>query len=656
MPRPAMPRPAMPRSATPRSATPRSAVAPPAPFRARAAWLLPLLLVPGFLAVGVRATPFEHSPLALLVMGVLYGLLALFLFLGARFARHAGRAWGGLACLALGLVPAAQLRMDAEELQSLPVLAGFVFVVAALAYGLVSLGAPRAPAASVRRLGEAAGALSLLAAATFGAAHASDELRWHLFKHHRLFGPPLYALAARPLLVERDSLWDSRGRLAHPGEYVHETPPAPVVFEKPPHVVFLMLDTLRADALASLGGGANVMPAMNSLAENSVLFTDVHANASWTRASCASIFTGLLPEEHGAARFHEALSEDWITLPEQLRAAGYQTAAFVANWVQVGKETGFAQGFDAPDFHELMSGLMSSAEILERTGGNAGTEVRESYARAETLNRSALDWLAGDVRDPYKPLFLYLHYLDPHTPYLEPPEPGTLSDARERKRGLYRQQLRYLDRQLAQFLAQLDEVLAGPKMIVFTSDHGEEFWEHDEWGHGHALYKEVLWVPLFVRLPDGRTGRVEAPLESRDLYALVLDLVRDPRLDLEQWGASHAREVRYASQYLDRAEDARPDKKWTGLRRVDGRGASLIWSAYGATYELYDEARDPLELANRIERDGERELFLRAALERSVRFWTAPIRVERTAEELEFLRALGYAGGVEAEGGRPEEP
>jgi arylsulfatase A-like enzyme len=71
----------------------------------------------------------------------------------------------------------------------------------------------------------------------------------------------------------------------------------------------------------------------------------VHANASWTRASCASIFTGLLPEEHGASRFHEKLSESWVTLPEQLSAAGYQTAAFVANWVQVGYDTGFAQGF-----------------------------------------------------------------------------------------------------------------------------------------------------------------------------------------------------------------------------------------------------------------------------------------------------------------------
>jgi arylsulfatase A-like enzyme len=408
-----------------------------------------------------------------------------------------------------------------------------------------------------------------------------------------------------------------------------------------------MLDTLRADSLAALGGAPDVMPAMNALVERSVLFSDVHANASWTRASCASIFTGLLPEEHGAARFHERLSEHWLTLPEKLRAAGYQTAAFVANWVQVGRETGFAQGFDGDDFHELMSGQ----EILGAVGAGADeTEVRGAYARAEVLNQRALDWLGSPARDADKPLFLYLHYLDPHSPYLEPPEAGTRSDPRERKRGLYRQQLRYLDRQLALLVRELDEVLPGPKVLVFTSDHGEEFWEHDEWGHGHTLYRELVWVPLVLHFSDGhssdgRAGRVEAPLESRDLFTLVQDLARSPRLDLATWGKQHARDVRYASQYLDRVDDARPDRKWTGLRRVDAQGASLIWSAFGATSELYDVATDPGELSNRIERDAGRARALRWAMEDSVRFWSAPLRVERSAQELEFLRALGYAGG-----------
>jgi len=592
--------------------------------------------------IGLRSTPSTHSWLAILAMTALYGLLALACFFGARFAVRAGLVVGVPACLALALVPAAQLRMDAQALQHPLPFGLFVLALASAAYWLLSRSAPGGRAVVPLFLAQACAALFVLAGATIVGAHASAELRWHLFTHHRLFGTVLYPLDSRPLPAEREALWGQQARLAQPSEYAEQVRGAPFVPRKPPHIVFLMLDTLRADALMALGGASDVMPEMNRLVERSVLFSDVHANASWTRASCASIFTGLLPEEHGAARFHERLSEHWLTLPEKLAEAGYQTAAFVANWVQVGRETGFAQGFEPGDFNELMSG----DEILRAVGRDAGeSEVRGAYARAEVVNQRALAWLKSTARDSTKPLFLYLHYLDPHSPYIEPPEGGTRSDPRERKRGLYRQQLRYLDRQLGLLLHELDTALPGPKAIVFTSDHGEEFWEHDEWGHGHALYKELVWVPLFVSFPDGRAGRVDAPLESRDLFTLVQDVARDHRLDAHKWGTLHAREMRYASQYLEREEDARPDRKWTALRRVDSRGASLIWSGFGPTWELYDEADDPGELSNRIDREGERARALRTALEHGVRFWSEPLRVERSPQELEFLRALGYAGG-----------
>ena len=625
-----------------------------APRLRRLEWLLPLALGLGFVLTGVRATPFAHSPLALGGIAVLYGELALLLFFAARFAVRAGTVPGVAACLGLALAPAAQLRMDAELLQRWPMFALFVVALAGLAFGLLRLCAPRARQAAPRLLYQAYGALFALLASTLVGAHASAELRWHLFAHHRLFGTPLYWFDAPPLLSARDGLWTRQGRLAQPAEEeAVRFQGAPVLFARPPHIVFLMLDTLRADALAPYGGAANVMPAMNELAQHSVVFADVHSNASWTRASCASIFTGLLPEEHGAARFHEKLSESWVTLPEQLAAAGYQTAAFVANWVQVGYDTGFAQGFAREDFNELMSGQ----QILDQAGEGAdANEVRGAYARAASVNKAALEWLGSEARDPYKPLFLYLHYLDPHSPYLEPPEPGTLSDPEERKRGLYRQQLRYLDRQLAQLFAELDEALAGPKVIVLTSDHGEEFFEHDDWGHGHSLYKELLHVPLFVHLPSGRAQRVEHALESRDLYMLVQDLAADPALDFEAWGAAHARSVRYSSQYLDRVEDARPDKKWTGLRRVEKGGLSLIWSAFGPSWQLYDERTDPGELDNRIDRDPARAAELRAELEAAVRFWSAPSEVTRTPEENEFLRALGYVGGVDESPPKKREP
>jgi len=627
---------------------------PPAP-RGRPAWLewlLPAALTLELLGVGLRSTSFHHDLGSTLAIAGLYGLLALTLHLALRLALRCGFAWGALASLGLAGVCTVQLRLDAGRLVSTPLFGAATLLLAALYLALQLRLRPRAAASrsggllEPRELAAAYGALAALVLGTGLGASRSEELRWHLLRHHRLFGTPLYALTSRSLRAERDGLWTRRGRLESPRDHAEGAPPAPVLFRRPPHVVFLLIDTLRADGLAALGGARDWMPRMNARAEGAVLFSDVHANASWTRASCASIFTGLLPEEHGAVRFHERLAEDWVTLPERLRESGYQTAAFVSNWVQVGRETGFAQGFEA--FRELMS----ADEILASQGPAAhGDEVRAGYARADEVNRATLEWLGSAERDPTRPLFLYLHYLDPHSPYREPPEPGAQQDPHERKRGLYRQELRVLDRRLEDLLVSLGEILGPDTIVIFTSDHGEEFWEHDDWGHGHSLHDEVLHVPLWVQLPprDGapQSGRVEARLESRDLFALVLDLVGEPRRDLQAWGAAHARPQRYASQYLDRAEAARDERRWTGLRRIDEGDWSLIWSAFGPTRELYDRRADPGELDNRIDDEPGRAERLQQALEHGVRFWVAPERVQRSARDLDFLRALGYAGGDE---------
>jgi arylsulfatase A-like enzyme len=630
----------------------------------RLEWLVPLGLTAQLLVTAVRATSAVLAPHVLAALALLYGLLALSLFLGARFAMRAAPAAGVLACLAVALLPVAQLRLTGR-LQHPLVLAASALALAALLHGCLCACAPRRPFhgghdgrsglrarwAACRDLAGATLALVALAGLAVSGLRLSAELRWQLLARDRLLGAPLARLVAPPTDAVRDALWTRRGRLAEPAEYASLAAlPAPApggAGARGPHVVLVMLDTLRADALAAYGDDPRVMPRLNALAERAAVFTDVHANASWTRASCASIFTGLLPEEHGAVRFHERLADAWVTLPEELATRGYQTAAFVANWVQVGRVTGFAQGFE--HFAELGSG----AEILAAAGAEADERaVRGAYARASELNAAAHAWLTSDARDPYRPLFLYLHYLDPHAPYREDPEPGTLGDPHQRRRGLYRQQLRYLDRELAAMLATLDEVLTGPRVVVFTSDHGEEFWEHDALGHGHALYRELVWVPLVVDVSGGPGGsrhagagqaRIDAPLESRDLFRLVQDLAADPALDLGAWSGAHARPVRYASQYLDHS--AGGHVRATGMRRVDAGARTLIWSARGATLELYDRARDPGELENRADRERGRTRALAAALEHAVRFWCAPTRVERSADELSFLDALGYAGG-----------
>ncbi len=605
-------------------------------LRSRFHPLLPLLLALAMFAVAYVHAPARHSAGETVYFLAFYLALAAALHLGLCVARSLGKLALVLMALAIGFVVSMQLRMDAELLAG-P--ARFALGVLVLGGGYLALWAwssPAAPGAVLRSALHLALATTVCLVLALYGFFGSQALRWHQLLHHRLIGQPFYYLFCDSIRSERLELWAARPRLVDPWERANEVVEVlPDVRERAPHLVVLLIDTLRADALGAYGGDPSWMPVTNALAERSTVYRNVLANASWTRASVASLFTGLLPEEHGAVRFHDSLSTSWITMAEALQQAGYRTGAFVANWVQVGKETGFDQGF----------------EVFEELLGDVEQAGRAKYARAEVVNRAGLAWLdlLGEGSPVDEPVFLYLHYLDPHAPYLSGGEPGSGSDPRERKRGAYRQELRYLDSELAKLYEALEEKLDGPFRLVLTSDHGEEFWEHGQWGHGHALYQELVWVPAFCYDSAAQGGAVlEQPLELRDLYDLVLRSA-DHDVDLEAWGRDRSRTVRYASQFLDRTAKVRPDRKHTAMRMVEEADQRLIWSGYGPSYELYDRQGDPRELFNRIDRDPLQAETLRARLEQHVRFWAQPPKVERSANSVEFLHDLGYAGGAREE-------
>jgi len=235
-----------------------------------------------------------------------------------------------------------------------------------------------------------------------------------------------------------------------------------------PNIIFVLADTLRADSLAAYGGSPDLMPNLNRLAAQSFVFGDVMANASWTRPSVASFFTGLPQELHGAVDRRHALPPERFTIAEALREAGYRTAAFVSNFGAVSRDAGFDQGFDS--FEEVK-------------------DPRTPYARAEVVNRAVASWLARSARGDRagSPVFLYIHYLDPHLPYLSGCDGGCSAHTHAQARRSYEKQLRYLDDQLRWVTQDLAARLAGRTVLLVTSDHGEEFGEHGERGHGHSL-------------------------------------------------------------------------------------------------------------------------------------------------------------------------
>ncbi|HKH48359.1 MAG TPA: sulfatase [Thermoanaerobaculia bacterium] len=288
-----------------------------------------------------------------------------------------------------------------------------------------------------------------------------------------------------------------------------------------PNVIIYLVDTLRADRAGARRSGASLTPRLDAFAQGATVFENTVAQAPWTKPSVTSIFTGLGPLTHGVRRIHDKLPPEAVTAAERLHAAGYQTAGFSTNW-HVSHDTGLDQGFGFFDF-----------------------SPRETAS--DLLNRRVVRWLDGK---PGSPFFLYVHALDPHGPYEPPPEyrarfaPGVRPDAgtspelqRIYKAGgevrrrliaelppLYDAEVAFNDHSFGAFLDALRQHgLYESSLILFVSDHGEEFNEHGDLGHGNNLFDETLRVPLIVKWPHQRQGqRVRSLAQHVDLLPTLL--------------------------------------------------------------------------------------------------------------------------------------
>lgn len=317
--------------------------------------------------------------------------------------------------------------------------------------------------------------------------------------------------------------------------------------EPGPNVALIVLDTVRADHLSLYGYPRRTSPELERFAAGARTYERVASTSPWTVPSHASMFTGLLPHQHGAhnvdaARaglrgtswaecrragivFATPLPVEQTTLAELLVAEGYTTAAFVANSGGLHRNWGLAQGFqlyDDTDTHSLTTLIRAAytpATRLLRECQQAFLGRRPPQRTAAELNADVLAWLMGGPREPF---FLFVNYIDPHTPYdthaefdwggtpvpemtqqCVPPEHRAACDA-------YDSELAYLDHHLGRVL---DALTAGPRgertLVIVCSDHGEAFGEHGWLEHGKSLHHEELNVPLVVRPPGGQVAERE---------------------------------------------------------------------------------------------------------------------------------------------------
>ena len=183
-----------------------------------------------------------------------------------------------------------------------------------------------------------------------------------------------------------------------------------------PHIVLIVVDTLRADHLGAYGYDRPTSPHIDKLAEGGVVFTRATAPSSWTKPSMASLFTSLRPSQHGAVSFARQLDSGAPTLAELLRAAGYRTVGVTGNFVHVNETSGLHRGFDVWESISYQLGE-GAGDMLLSLKTDDGREVALRAPVAGEVNREVLRRLPP-AEGP--PLFLYVHYMEPHVIYFIP--------------------------------------------------------------------------------------------------------------------------------------------------------------------------------------------------------------------------------------------
>jgi len=411
------------------------------------------------------------------------------------------------------------------------------------------------------------------------------------------------------------------------------------------NVLFILIDTLRAERLGSYGYERDTSPVLDRLADSGVRFERHLAQSTWTKASMASLWTGLNPVRTRISRYNDVIPETARMAAEVLREAGFQTVGLYRNgWVA--PTFGFDQGFEVYQ-RPAATPLPPKLRRENPTVSDKGTD--------QGVIESAQEFLRINGRERW---FLYLHLMDLHE-YIYDEESAlfgaTYSD-------IYDNSLRWTDGSIEVIFHTLSELgLLENTLVVVASDHGEAFRERGFEGHARRVYRETTEVPLLISFPFRLDPGVVVAARTRniDVWPTILDLLGiespagiDGRSLLPDMLSSAAGEPlddegRQAIADLDQHWARRGSDPLPTLAIVDGRFRYVrVEQASGEPLEqLFDATDDPLELRDRADEEPETFERFRAAADdyyQTEAAWgEAPTR-EIDELELNLLRALGY--------------
>jgi arylsulfatase A-like enzyme len=414
------------------------------------------------------------------------------------------------------------------------------------------------------------------------------------------------------------------------------------------NIVLISVDTLRASNLSCYGYSLDTSPHIDRFAEDALIFTNTVSSSSWTLPAHASLFTGLIPYHHGAhyaeqgapkeegEPLHEldmagvrSLPSKHITLAEALNRGGYNNAAFVSNFAALAKSLGVAQGFDLyidrertwvtfwPFYHRILRTLLKDFGFLQ----DFVNRTIKPFRSAEEISSEAIRWLRESRKEPF---FLFLNYMEPHTPYLPYPpyhqrfmkervismrDPfwDVMSDHRplkERERDYlmaqYDGEIAYADLHIGRLLDHLKSIdLYDESMIILLSDHGELFGEHDLLRHT-SLYEEVLKIPLIVKYPfSEKRGKEKERVGIVDVMPEILSRLKLTLPDFLDGAPFEGRNVNpMAELYVNPYYYKEFGERFGDIQRAKYQGPFKLIASSSQRHELYHLEEDPREMKN----------------------------------------------------------
>jgi arylsulfatase A-like enzyme/Flp pilus assembly protein TadD len=399
-----------------------------------------------------------------------------------------------------------------------------------------------------------------------------------------------------------------------------------------PNVIFITIDTLRADHLGCYGASQIQTPNIDTLARAAARFTQAYTPVPITLPAHSAIFTGSFPMATGMHDFSgNKLPANTATLARVLHDHGYATAAFIGSAVldsRFGLNQGFETYFDHFDFSRLDE---TSLDLMERRG--------------DVVMDEALKWLRVNSQVSGRPFLLWIHLYDPHFPYT-PPEPY----ASRYRTHPYDGEIAFADEQVGRLIAVLKENgLFENSLLVLVGDHGEGLGEHGEKTHGFFIYNSTLHVPLLIKIPGASPRVVGDEVSLVDVMPTLLQVLKIPippsvqgRSLLGQilGRAGGSSSELYSETYLPLLHF-----RWGQLRGLQAHGLKYIDAPRP---ELYDARADPREVKNLFKDRRALAHERHDQLYAFIRRFTPTGRNAEAAKELtdpallDRLRSLGY--------------